>query len=135
MQDIKQNLANAVREYRTELGLSQEKLAEILNLDQRTILNIEAGRGNPKFEVLYPLITYLKIPSDRIFYPDKENQSPSLQKLLTLLNDCTEQESNDLLPMVRYLLDLLRKQNKTIRKTNRIPCEAIGFLIYTRKTS
>ncbi|MBQ2405875.1 MAG: helix-turn-helix transcriptional regulator [Lachnospiraceae bacterium] len=47
MQDIKQNLANAVREYRTELGLSQEKLAEILNLDQRTILNIEAGRGNP----------------------------------------------------------------------------------------
>ena len=61
MQDIKQNLANAVREYRTELGLSQEKLAEILNLDQRTILNIEAGRGNPKFEVLYPLITYLTI--------------------------------------------------------------------------
>ena len=47
MQDIKQNLANAVREARTELGLSQEKLAEILNLDQRTILNIEAGRGNP----------------------------------------------------------------------------------------
>ena len=56
MQDIKQNLANAVREARTELGLSQEKLAEILNLDQRTILNIEAGRGNPKFEKLYPLI-------------------------------------------------------------------------------
>ena len=46
MQDIKQNLANVVREARTELGLSQEKLAEILNLDQRTILNIEAGRGN-----------------------------------------------------------------------------------------
>jgi len=52
MQDIKQNLANAVREARTELGLSQEKLAEILNLDQRTILNIEAGRGNPKFHIL-----------------------------------------------------------------------------------
>ena len=110
MQDIKQNLANAVREYRSEIGLSQEKLAEILNLDQRTILNIEAGRGNPKFEVLYPLITYLKIPSDRIFYPDKENQSPSLQKLLATLNNCTEQEANDLLPMVRYMLDLLRKQ-------------------------
>ena len=111
MQDIKQNLANAVREARTELGLSQEKLAEILNLDQRTILNIEAGRGNPKFEVLYPLITYLKIPADRIFYPSKENISPSLQKLLTLLNDCTEQEAHDLLPMVRYLLDLMRKQD------------------------
>ena len=86
MQDIKQNLANAVREARTELGLSQEKLAEILNLDQRTILNIEAGRGNPKFEKLYPLITYLKIPADNIFYPDSNNQTPNLQKLMTLIN-------------------------------------------------
>lgn len=115
MNNYKQALANAVREYRTELGLSQEKLAEILNLDQRTILNIEAGRGNPKFEVLYPLITYLKIPSDRIFYPNKENQSPSLQKLLTTLNDCTEQEAHDLLPMIRYILDLLRKQDSPIK--------------------
>lgn len=60
MQDnMKQALAIAVREARTELGLSQEKLAETLNLDTRTILNIEAGRGNPKFEKLHPLITYL----------------------------------------------------------------------------
>ena len=40
MQDnMKQALAIAVREARTELGLSQEKLAETLNLDTRTILN------------------------------------------------------------------------------------------------
>ena len=53
MNNGKQNLAAAVREARTELGLSQERLAEILNIDSRTILNIEAGRGNPKFEKLY----------------------------------------------------------------------------------
>ena len=112
MQDnMKQALAIAVREARTELGLSQEKLAETLNLDTRTILNIEAGRGNPKFEILYPLIPYLKIPADKIFYPASNNQQPNPQKLLTQLNDCTEQEAADLLPMVRYLLDLLRKQN------------------------
>lgn len=114
MQDIKQNLANAVREARTDLGLTQEKLAEILNLDTRTILNIEAGRGNPKFEKLYPLITYLRIPADKIFYPNYKEQSPTLQRLITLLNDCTEQEADALMPMVRYMLDLLRKQEKTI---------------------
>ena len=48
MNEAKQNLAAAVRDARTGLGLSQEKLAEILNIDSRTILNIEAGRGNPK---------------------------------------------------------------------------------------
>lgn len=109
MNDVKQNLASTIREARTELGLSQEKLAENLGLDTRTILNIEAGRGNPKFEVLYPLITYLKIPADTIFYPDTETQQPNLQKLLTTLKDCTEQEADALLPMVRYVLNLLRK--------------------------
>lgn len=51
MQDIKQNLADAIRKSRTELGLSQEKLAEILGFDSRTILNIENGRGNLNFSV------------------------------------------------------------------------------------
>ena len=109
MQDMKQALANAVRTARTELGLSQEKLAENLGLDTRTILNIEAGRGNPKYEVLFPMITYLKIPAGKIFDPAYKDEAPNLQKLLSLQRDCTEQEAADLIPMVRYLLSLLRK--------------------------
>lgn len=109
MRDMKHTLANAVREARIKLGLSQERLAEDLGLDTRTILNIEAGRGNPKFEVLYPIITYLKIPADTIFYPENEDDQPKLQKLLTTLKDCTEQEADDLLPIVRHLLSLLRR--------------------------
>lgn len=98
-----------MRDARTELGLSQEKLAEILNIDSRTILNIEAGRGNPKFEKLYPLVTYLKIPTDKIFDPDYKEEAPNRQKLLALQKDCTEQEAADLIPMIRYLIGLLRK--------------------------
>ena len=109
MNDAKQNLAAAVRDARTGLGLSQEKLAEILNIDSRTILNIEAGRGNPKFEKLYLLVTYLKIPADKIFDPAYKEEAPNLQKLLAIQKDCTEQEASDLIPMVRYMIDLLRK--------------------------
>ena len=65
MQDIKQNLADAVREARTKLGLSQEQLAEILGFDSRTILNIENGRGNPKFENLCALIRYLNLTDNK----------------------------------------------------------------------
>ena len=82
MQDIKQNLADAIRKSRTELGLSQEKLAEILGFDSRTILNIENGRGNPKFEKLYPLVRHLNISADRIFYPESVTPQPNLQKLI-----------------------------------------------------
>lgn len=109
MNDAKQNLAAAVRDARTELGLSQERLAEILNIDSRTVLNIEAGRGNPKFEKLYPLVTYLKIPANKIFDPNYKDDAPNLQKLLSLQKDCTEQEAADLIPIIRYLLNLMRK--------------------------
>ena len=82
MHDIKQILADAVREARKEMGLSQEKLAEILNIDQCTVLNIEAGRGNPKYDKLYPIITYLKIPAETIFYPGSQDQAQMFRSSL-----------------------------------------------------
>lgn len=66
MNDAKQNLASAVRDARTELGLSQEKLAEILNIDSRTILNIEAGRGNPKSKQTIPFIKMLNFHNTQV---------------------------------------------------------------------
>ena len=39
MQDFKVNLAAAIRQARTERGLTQEKLAEALGLSNRTILD------------------------------------------------------------------------------------------------
>lgn len=95
------------------LGFLQEKLAEILGFDSRTILNIENGRGNPKFEKLYPLVRHLNISADRIFYPESVTPQPNLQKLFIMLNDCTEQEVAELLPAVHYLLALMRKRDNS----------------------
>lgn len=111
MNDAKQKLATAVREARTGLKLSQEKLAEILNIDKRTILKIEARRSNPQFEKLYPIIAYLNIPTDNIFHPGNGHESPNLQRLTMVLSDCSEEEAKELLPAVRYLLNLMRKSN------------------------
>lgn len=109
MQDFKENLAAAIRQTRNERGLSQEKLAEALGLSNRTILDIESGSGNPKFENLYQIVTYLKVPAERIFYPTDGNDHPNLQKLLMELSDCNENEAEKLLPAVRYLMNLMRK--------------------------
>lgn len=51
-----QSLAESARRARKELGLSQAQLADKPHIDARTILNIENGKGNPKMEILYPLI-------------------------------------------------------------------------------
>ncbi len=69
MHDYVKNLAKVVRDAREEAHLSQAALAEQIGCDERTILNIENDRGNPKFKVLCQIIAYLHIPADRIFHP------------------------------------------------------------------
>lgn len=80
MHDYKKALAKAVKDARTKQGLSQERLAEILNLDSRTILNIETGRGNPKFEILVALITYIKIQPTIFFIQNPITQIKIFKK-------------------------------------------------------
>ena len=62
MHDYVKTLGTVIRKAREEQGMSQASLAEKLGIDVRTIINIENFRGNPKFEVLYPLVTTLRIP-------------------------------------------------------------------------
>ena len=54
-------LGDAVKRARGELGVTQRQVAEAADVDVRTVLNIENYKGNPKMEVLYPLIRSLKI--------------------------------------------------------------------------
>ena len=75
MHDYVKTLGTVIRKAREEQGMSQASLAEKLGIDVRTIINIENFRGNPKFEVLYPLVTTLRIPADRIF---KNSRRPHL---------------------------------------------------------
>lgn len=61
MDDYSISLGNAVKEARTESKLTQEQIADMLDIDSRTISQIERGLGNPKLETLYPLIRILNV--------------------------------------------------------------------------
>lgn len=110
MQEYKKALGDAVRNARLEHDLTQTALAEKLGLDVRTIINIENYRGNPKFEVLYALITELKIPADKIFYSKTGYDQSSLQPLLYELHDCSDEDVQTLLPAIRYLMKLINEK-------------------------
>ena len=113
MHDYVKNLAKVVRAAREEAHLSQAALAEHIGCDERTILNIENDRGNPKFEVLCQIIAYLHIPADRIFHPDTTTDGVKKQKLLLMLQECDEQEAAEILPAIEYLLALIHKRGNS----------------------
>ena len=61
MPDYSNTLGDAVRRARMKLDLTQSEVAESIDVDVRTVLNNENSKGNPKMEVLYPLVRALKI--------------------------------------------------------------------------
>ena len=108
MTEYSRPLGDTVKQARTRLKLTQYEVAEMIDVDSRTILNIENYKGNPKMEVLYPLVRTLKIDAREIFTPEILRDSPSLRQLRILIEDCDEKEAAAIIPAVKAILEVLR---------------------------
>lgn len=106
------SFGKAVRKARLAHNLTQEQLAERVGIDRQTISNIENHKGNPKFEILFPLIRTLKITPSEIFYPEFQEENPGLHQLRALLADCTKEEAENLVAMSKARLPILRAKGK-----------------------
>lgn len=113
MQEYVHTLGNIVRQERMKAGLTQDELAERVGIDPRTILKIENHRGNPKMEVLYPLIRALNIDANQVFYPDIHKDSTALKQFQFFLSQCSPEEIQSMHQICRTVLSVL-KSNSTI---------------------
>lgn len=115
MFDFSKSLGDAIRQTRTGLGLTQNDVANLIHIDGRTILNIENYKGNPKMEVLYPLIRALKVDPIQIFYPEINRLSPEIEQLRLIIEDCSDKEAVVLITVIKTVLSVLRNNDsKTI---------------------
>ena len=64
------NLGIAVREAREKKRISQRALAAKLNMNVRTVIEIEMCRSNPKFETVALLARELDINLNSVISPD-----------------------------------------------------------------
>ena len=108
MQEYSRPLGDAVKRARGKLGLTQNEVADMADVDVRTVLNIENYKGNPKMEVLYPLVRALKIDAREIFNPEIRRESPALRQLRVLIEECSEEEAAAIIPVFQSVLTALR---------------------------
>lgn len=113
MPEYSRPLGDAVKRARGKLGLTQNEVADAADVDVRTVLNIENYKGNPKLEVLYPLIRALRIDAREIFNPEMSRESPALRQLRLLIEECSEEEAAAIIPIFQSVLTALRDQNAT----------------------
>ena len=97
MYDFSYPLGNAVKSTRYQRGL--------------TVMNIENYKANPKMEVLYPLIRALRIDARTIFNPELQRVTPALQQLRLMIEECSEQEAEALIPVVESVIAALRTKD------------------------
>lgn len=108
MLDHSQRLADAVKNARLELGLTQEEVADKCDTDVRTIINMEMGRGNPKFKTLFKVVRALKIDAKELFDDGPQSDSPSVRRVYLLINECSKEEAATLFPVIEAVLSALR---------------------------
>ncbi len=111
MFDFSCSLGTTVKNARNQHGYTQNEVADMIGVDGRTILNIENSKGNPKMEVLYPLIRTLQINANEVFYPEISQDHPLRTKLMLLLSTCSDDEIETLIPVCESILTVIRSQN------------------------
>lgn len=106
-------LGTAVKQARLDMKLSQFEVADQIHADERTILNIEHGRGNPKLEILWPLIRVLNIDANSIFYPETHTSSDVHIQMQHFLSQCSETEVKMLLSLSKTIISTIRAPEGT----------------------
>lgn len=125
MSECSRVLGETVKRARLSLKLTQKRVAEQVDVDERTIMNIEKGISNPTLEVLYPLIKVLKIDSREIFNAKLPRESEAQYQLCLLAENCTEEEATLLVPVVESIKNALQKGTAIENKPKKEPASLV----------
>ncbi len=66
-------MKNHLEEYRKERGLTQEELADRLEVSRQTINSLESGRYNPSILLAFRIARLFGVSIEEIFIYDEEN--------------------------------------------------------------
>lgn len=91
MTKIKVLLGKKVKELRNNAGYTQEKLAELANMEIASLSNIENGKNFPSNDTLEKLCAALKIQPFELFMFEYINNS---QKLIDEMCERMKEDSN-----------------------------------------
>lgn len=59
---------NRIQELRSEKGLTQQDLAEAVDVTRATIIALEKGSYNPSLELAFRLAKYFKVGIEKLFF-------------------------------------------------------------------
>lgn len=110
-----EQMGKTIRKYRKAMGLSQEKLAEIMRLSREYISRLECGKETVSLDTVVQLSRVLDITVDLLVL-NRDLKEPVLMEveIKNQLKDCSEKEKAFLSDCMVALIKVMKGYTDTI---------------------
>lgn len=95
-----------LRNARMDNKLTQNELAEILDISLSYLKDLERFRNNPSYDVFERVIRYFNLSADTVIYPNQNQNDNTYQKIGRLLTRCDEGQLKVILATTETLLSV-----------------------------
>jgi transcriptional regulator with XRE-family HTH domain len=105
------DIGKRIQEQRVKLGITQEKLAEIIDLTVGHLSGIENGKTKFSFQTLINIANALDVTTDMLLCGSlKQGAGIIREEFAELLADCTTEECVVMVETLKTLKNTLRQQ-------------------------
>lgn len=104
-------IGQKIRKYRKAKGLSQEQLAELVDISVTHLSHIETGNTKLSLQVFVDLAKALEVQTDDLLYEQKLGKSKAISELSETLDSCSSQQVRIIVDTVKALKISLDRHN------------------------
>ena len=103
-------LREVIRNERKNKRITQEELAEMLEVSPTHVKHIESGHRKPSIEILFELAKILNISLDEVVFPKNRTPNDATRGKIERLLDVSDESS---LQFILSVLEALREKEQT----------------------
>ncbi|MCD8023226.1 MAG: helix-turn-helix domain-containing protein [Lachnospiraceae bacterium] len=96
---------------RMDRNMTQEELAEELELSLPYVKDLERFRSTPSLKVFTKVMRYFNLSADTVVYPENVTDNSTYQQLNRMLLRCSEGQLQVLMATAEALLDMGKKES------------------------
>ena len=97
-------MGSRIKAFRADKGLTQEELAQVVDVEIHHIANIENGRRTPSLKLLIYLADALDVSADDLLSDNLDySKSNTKTEVHDILMDCNPDEKKMLLKILRFM--------------------------------
>lgn len=100
------------KQYRTQIGISKEKFAEMINRSENFVSDLEKGKTSASVHTVHQISKALKVSTDNLLYGEKmsKNKEYTNKEILqNIIDRCDEEELEVLKDIIIATYPNLRK--------------------------